>query len=100
MPPSARVAMRTHALRSFGPLPISNGRSIEYTLPWLAPLSSGIPLCTWTGPGRRQLLRRSDLEDTDVSYRFRDLAIDKIGVVGSGNIGPDIALYFAKEIGR
>ena len=32
----------------------------------------------------------------DVSYRFRDFRIDKIGVVGSGNIGPDIALYFAK----
>jgi enoyl-CoA hydratase/3-hydroxyacyl-CoA dehydrogenase len=34
----------------------------------------------------------------DVSYRFRDLAIDKLGVVGSGNIGPDIALYFAKAL--
>lgn len=31
-----------------------------------------------------------------MSYRFRDLRIDKIGVVGSGNIGPDIALFFAK----
>ncbi len=31
-----------------------------------------------------------------MSYRFRDLQIDKIGVVGSGNIGPDIALFFAK----
>ncbi len=31
-----------------------------------------------------------------MSYRFRDLCIDKIGVVGSGNIGPDIALFFAK----
>ena len=31
-----------------------------------------------------------------MSYRFRDLVIDKIGVVGSGNIGPDIALFFAK----
>ena len=31
-----------------------------------------------------------------MSYRFRDLSIDKIGVVGSGNIGPDIALFFAK----
>jgi enoyl-CoA hydratase/3-hydroxyacyl-CoA dehydrogenase len=38
------------------------------------------------------------LEDTDVNYRFRDLAIDKVGVVGSGNIGPDIALYFAKAL--
>src|ERR1019366_9367286 len=41
---------------------------------------------------------QSDSEDTDVSYRFRDLAIDKIGIVGSGNIGPDIALYFAKAL--
>jgi len=32
----------------------------------------------------------------DVSYRFRDRRIDKVGVIGSGNIGPDIALYFAK----
>lgn len=32
----------------------------------------------------------------DVSYQFRDLCIDKVGVVGSGNIGPDIALFFAK----
>src|SRR5450759_3255313 len=32
----------------------------------------------------------------DVSYRFRDLVIDKVGVIGSGNIGPDIALFFAK----
>ena len=31
-----------------------------------------------------------------MSYRFREFAIDKIGVVGSGNIGPDIALFFAK----
>ena len=31
-----------------------------------------------------------------MSYRFRDLVIDKIGVIGSGNIGPDIALFFAK----
>ncbi|MFI5309711.1 MAG: 3-hydroxyacyl-CoA dehydrogenase/enoyl-CoA hydratase family protein [Gemmatimonadales bacterium] len=33
-----------------------------------------------------------------MSYHFRDLAIDKVGVVGSGNIGPDIALYFAKAL--
>jgi enoyl-CoA hydratase / 3-hydroxyacyl-CoA dehydrogenase len=32
----------------------------------------------------------------DVSYSFRNLRIDKVGVVGSGNIGPDIALFFAK----
>ncbi len=31
-----------------------------------------------------------------MSYRFRDLAIDRIGIIGSGNIGPDIALHFAK----
>ena len=31
-----------------------------------------------------------------MSYRFGDLRIDKVGVVGSGNIGPDIALFFAK----
>ncbi len=31
-----------------------------------------------------------------MSYRFGDLQIDTVGVVGSGNIGPDIALYFAK----
>jgi enoyl-CoA hydratase/3-hydroxyacyl-CoA dehydrogenase len=31
-----------------------------------------------------------------VSFRFKHLDIAKIGVVGSGNIGPDIALYFAK----
>ena len=31
-----------------------------------------------------------------MSYRFRDLVIERIGVVGSGNIGPDIALFFAK----
>jgi len=35
-------------------------------------------------------------EDAHVSYRFRDLRIRKVGVVGSGNIGPDIALFFAK----
>jgi len=33
-----------------------------------------------------------------VSYRFNDLVIEKIGVIGSGNIGPDIALYFAKAM--
>ncbi len=31
-----------------------------------------------------------------MSFRFRELCIDKVGVVGSGNIGPDIALFFAK----
>ena len=33
-----------------------------------------------------------------MSYRFNDLVIEKIGVIGSGNIGPDIALYFAKAM--
>lgn len=33
-----------------------------------------------------------------MAYQFRSLAIEKIGVIGSGNIGPDIALYFAKAL--
>jgi len=33
-----------------------------------------------------------------VPYRNRYLEIDRIGVVGSGQIGPDIALYFAKAL--
>lgn len=32
-----------------------------------------------------------------MAYRFSDLTIDSVGVIGSGNIGPDIALYFAKS---
>ena len=32
-------------------------------------------------------------------YHFQSLVLDKIGVIGSGNIGPDIALYFAKALG-
>jgi enoyl-CoA hydratase / 3-hydroxyacyl-CoA dehydrogenase len=35
-----------------------------------------------------------------VSYRAKDLEVHKIGVVGSGQIGPDIALYFAKALHR
>ena len=31
-----------------------------------------------------------------MGYHFRGIAIDKIGVVGSGQIGPDIALFFAR----
>jgi len=31
-----------------------------------------------------------------MGYEFRGRTIEKIGVVGSGQIGPDIALYFAK----
>ncbi|MDO8502477.1 MAG: 3-hydroxyacyl-CoA dehydrogenase NAD-binding domain-containing protein [Gemmatimonadaceae bacterium] len=33
-----------------------------------------------------------------MGYTFRGFQIDKIGVVGSGQIGPDIALYFAKSL--
>ena len=33
-----------------------------------------------------------------MGYRFSELALDRVGVVGSGNIGPDIALYFAKAL--
>jgi 3-hydroxyacyl-CoA dehydrogenase len=33
-----------------------------------------------------------------VGYGFRDRVLDRIGIVGSGNIGPDIALYFAKAL--
>ena len=31
-----------------------------------------------------------------MAFSFRGLEIDKIGVIGSGQIGPDIALYFTK----
>jgi enoyl-CoA hydratase/3-hydroxyacyl-CoA dehydrogenase len=38
-------------------------------------------------------------QETDVEipvpYRFRDLTVAKVGVIGSGQIGPDIALHFA-----
>jgi len=33
-----------------------------------------------------------------MSVRFRDLVIQRVGVVGSGQIGPDIALHFAKAL--
>jgi enoyl-CoA hydratase/3-hydroxyacyl-CoA dehydrogenase len=33
-----------------------------------------------------------------VGYAFKGFQIDKIGVIGSGQIGPDIALYFAKAL--
>jgi enoyl-CoA hydratase/3-hydroxyacyl-CoA dehydrogenase len=33
-----------------------------------------------------------------MSVRLRDLAIERVGVVGSGQIGPDIALHFAKAL--
>jgi enoyl-CoA hydratase / 3-hydroxyacyl-CoA dehydrogenase len=35
-----------------------------------------------------------------VGYRLKDLRIDRIGVVGSGNIGPDIALDVATALCR
>jgi len=31
-----------------------------------------------------------------MAWEFKGRTIRKIGVVGSGNIGPDIALYFSK----
>lgn len=31
-------------------------------------------------------------------FKFQDRTIEKIGVIGSGNIGPDIALFFAKTL--
>jgi enoyl-CoA hydratase / 3-hydroxyacyl-CoA dehydrogenase len=33
-----------------------------------------------------------------VGFRFKGLAIERVGVVGSGQIGPDIALFFAKAL--
>ena len=33
-----------------------------------------------------------------MSYRLLDVAIDTVGVVGSGNIGPDIALHLVKAL--
>ncbi len=33
-----------------------------------------------------------------MTYQFRGLSLSKVGVVGSGNIGPDIALHFAKAL--
>ncbi|RME24848.1 MAG: hypothetical protein D6806_08940, partial [Deltaproteobacteria bacterium] len=33
-----------------------------------------------------------------MSFEFRDLKIDKLAVIGSGQIGPDIALHFAKVL--
>jgi enoyl-CoA hydratase / 3-hydroxyacyl-CoA dehydrogenase len=37
-------------------------------------------------------------EDSAVGYAFKGFQIDKIGVIGSGQIGPDIALHFAKAL--
>jgi len=33
-----------------------------------------------------------------MSYRLADITIDRIGIVGSGQIGPDIALHFAEAL--
>ncbi|MGA9838047.1 MAG: 3-hydroxyacyl-CoA dehydrogenase/enoyl-CoA hydratase family protein [Gemmatimonadaceae bacterium] len=33
-----------------------------------------------------------------MTYQFRGLTLSKVGIVGSGNIGPDIALHFAKTL--
>ncbi len=33
-----------------------------------------------------------------MGFRFKGLAFERVGVVGSGQIGPDIALYFAKAL--
>ena len=33
-----------------------------------------------------------------MSYEFRGRTIERVGVVGSGQIGPDIALHFAKVL--
>ena len=33
-----------------------------------------------------------------MSYHFKDVTIDRIGIVGSGQIGPDIALHFAQAL--
>lgn len=41
---------------------------------------------------------RQQPEDSTVGYAFKGFQIDKIGVIGSGQIGPDIALYFAKAL--
>jgi 3-hydroxyacyl-CoA dehydrogenase len=33
-----------------------------------------------------------------MAFVFRDCAINKVGVIGSGQIGPDIALHFVKSL--
>src|ERR1035437_8699042 len=33
-----------------------------------------------------------------MAYNFRNLSITKISVIGAGQIGPDIALHFAKSL--
>ena len=33
-----------------------------------------------------------------MTWHYRDLALDKIGIIGSGQIGPDIALHFTRVV--
>ena len=33
-----------------------------------------------------------------MAYNFKNLSISKISVIGAGQIGPDIALHFAKSL--
>ena len=33
-----------------------------------------------------------------MSFKYQDRTISKIAVIGSGQIGPDIALYFSKVL--
>ena len=35
-----------------------------------------------------------------MAYEFQGRTLNKIGVIGSGQIGPDIALYFSKVLCR
>lgn len=39
-------------------------------------------------------------EDKKMTFVFRDCSVSKIGVIGSGQIGPDIALHFLKALHR
>ena len=32
-----------------------------------------------------------------MGYQYKDLKIDKLSVIGAGQIGPDICLHFAKN---
>ena len=33
-----------------------------------------------------------------MAYTLKNWSVDKVGVIGSGQIGPDIALFFAKTL--
>src|ERR1019366_948045 len=57
------------------PPPISNGRSIYFTIAPGGPGVKGTPA--------------GQPEESPVSYHFKDVTIDRIGIVGSGQIGPD-----------